>query len=199
MSIDWSNSNTQPGIFLEYKTNSISSNWIHVQLSTPNEMVIKKLGLDINKINIFQWIKKKIAEHLLIAHGNIHSDHSNGYFITLRKAEGNKADILYSRREHIKETHYKIKKITWKLFNILRKIDCYVALPFVKDSIISGSFHVGGSMPMMNNPKSETDTNLLGSPKGWNNVHVIDSSILPSLPATTIGLVSMANATRIAS
>ena len=44
----------------------------------------------------------------------------------------------------------------------------------------------------------ENDTDLLGRPKGWNYIHVIDSSVLPSIPATTIGLVSMANAARIA-
>jgi len=52
---------------------------------------------------------------------------------------------------------------------------------------------------MRENPIEDTETNLLGNPKDWNNIHVIDSSVFPSLPATTIGLLSMANASRIAS
>jgi choline dehydrogenase-like flavoprotein len=52
---------------------------------------------------------------------------------------------------------------------------------------------------MMKHPIAETDTNLLGNPKGWRRIHVIDSSVFPSLPATTPGLLAMANAARIAS
>jgi len=52
-------------------------------------------------------------------------------------------------------------------------------------------------LPMRNTPVEETDTNILGSPKGWSRIHVIDSSIFPTLPGTTIGLLAMANAKRI--
>ena len=45
--------------------------------------------------------------------------------------------------------------------------------------------------------KNLLETDLLGRPHQTKNVHIIDSSILPSLPATTIGLVTMANAYRI--
>jgi choline dehydrogenase-like flavoprotein len=74
-----------------------------------------------------------------------------------------------------------------------------VIFPVTQNSINSGGFHVGGTMPMKVNPVEETDTNLLGTPKGWENIHVIDSSVFPSLPGTTIGLLAMANAARIAS
>ncbi len=199
MKIDWPNANTQPGIFLEYKTDAISDNWIHVQLSTPNEMVLEKLGVNLNKRNIFQWFKKKVVEHLFVVHGNIHSDHANGYFLVLKKSTNDKQDVLHSRREQIQGTQHTLKQSVWKLFLILRKTGCYLLLPFVQNSIRSGGFHVGGSLPMMEEPLKETDTNLMGNPKGWRHIHVIDSSIFPSLPATTIGLLAMANAARIAS
>ena len=77
---------------------------------------------------------------------------------------------------------------------------CYAILPL----LVSGTrgddtFHLGGSMPMKLTPKKENETNLLGTPKGWSRTHVVDSSIFPSIPGTTIGLPAMANATRIAS
>ena len=108
-------------------------------------------------------------------------------------------DVLFTRREQRKITSIAIKKSVSKLSNLMRKLGCYVITPFVQDSMKSGGYHVGGTMPMMKNPIKETDTNLFGNPKGWKHIHVIDSSIFPSLPGTTIGLLAMANAARIAS
>jgi choline dehydrogenase-like flavoprotein len=42
-------------------------------------------------------------------------------------------------------------------------------------------------------------TDLLGRPTGFSQVHVVDASVFPSLPATTITLSVMANAHRIGS
>jgi choline dehydrogenase-like flavoprotein len=42
----------------------------------------------------------------------------------------------------------------------------------------------------------ETDT--LGRVRGWDRIHVVDASILPSIPATTVTFSIMANAHRIA-
>lgn len=195
--IDWPKVNTQPGIFLEYKNGMQSNQWVHTQLSTPNELILDKLRVDFNKKGIIQWAKKKLVEHLVVAHGNIHSDDAGGYILSLRKAK--EGDILHSKREKKISANIAVNKSVLRLFNILRKIGCIVLLPLVKNSIKSGSFHVGGTMPMMNNPINDTDTDILGTPKGWRNIHVIDSSVFPSLPGTTIGLLAMANAARIAS
>jgi choline dehydrogenase-like flavoprotein len=43
----------------------------------------------------------------------------------------------------------------------------------------------------------ETDT--LGRPFGWQRLHVVDSTVFPTIPATTITFSVMANAHRIAS
>jgi choline dehydrogenase-like flavoprotein len=42
-------------------------------------------------------------------------------------------------------------------------------------------------------------SDLLGRPPGWERVHAVDASVLPSVPATTITLAVMANAHRIGS
>jgi choline dehydrogenase-like flavoprotein len=43
------------------------------------------------------------------------------------------------------------------------------------------------------------ESDLLGRPFGWSRVHVVDASVLPTVPATTITFSVMANAHRIAS
>ena len=49
---------------------------------------------------------------------------------------------------------------------------------------------------MRSNPGA-FEADLLGRPSGFSNVHLVDASVFPSLPATTITLSVMANAHRI--
>ena len=58
------------------------------------------------------------------------------------------------------------------------------------------SFHGGGSLPMRTQP-SEFECDPLGRPQGWSRLHIVDASVLPSIPATTITFSVMANAHRI--
>jgi len=58
------------------------------------------------------------------------------------------------------------------------------------------SFHSGGSFPMTAEPRG-FQTDLLGRLPGWKRVHAIDSTVFPSIPATTITFSAMANAHRI--
>jgi len=57
-------------------------------------------------------------------------------------------------------------------------------------------FHNGASFPMRKDP-AELETDILGRPRGWSRLHVVDASSLPSVPATTITFSVMANAHRI--
>jgi choline dehydrogenase-like flavoprotein len=43
------------------------------------------------------------------------------------------------------------------------------------------------------------ETDVFGRLPGWKRVHLVDASVFPSIPATTITLTAMANAHRIAS
>ena len=58
--------------------------------------------------------------------------------------------------------------------------------------------HSGGSFPMSQNP-GMLESDVMGRPGNLKRTHVVDSSILPSITATTIALTAMANAHRIAS
>ena len=65
-----------------------------------------------------------------------------------------------------------------------------------KDSTFGSSFHTGGTLKMASNPK-EKQTSINGKLWCSNRVHVVDSSILPTIPSTTITYSLMANAYRI--
>ena len=67
---------------------------------------------------------------------------------------------------------------------------------FIIPSKLGHSQHFGGSLPM-SKIKSHNRTDFMGRPFNMKNVHVVDSTILPSIPATPTTFVCMANAVRI--
>ncbi len=192
----WPNINTQPAIFLEYKADQLSNHWIHSQLSIPNDLVYALFGVRENKKDLTSRLKRRMLEHIVIANCNLHSDHSNRYSLALKKEGGH--TVLHSTLQALATTAKAHKVAKDKLATIGRMLGWYMLKSKAQHSFKGGGFHVGGTMPMRFHPESELDTDLLGCPKGLTRVHIVDSSILPSLPGTTIGLVAMANAYRIA-
>jgi choline dehydrogenase-like flavoprotein len=143
-------------------------------------------------------MKKFFLEHLVIAHCNLHSDHSPYYEISLKHDMSGKS--IFQTKKVLNKNSKKIVNLSLKGFKMITKnIGCYILNTFVQHSGNFDSYHLGGSFPMRNKPKLQNDTDIYGRLIGFKNVHIIDSSIFPSLPATTMGLVSMANAYRIAS
>jgi len=59
------------------------------------------------------------------------------------------------------------------------------------------SYHFGGTFPHARHC-SGYQSDLLGRLEGWDNIHLVDGSVFPSVPATTFTLTVMANAHRIA-
>jgi choline dehydrogenase-like flavoprotein len=65
-------------------------------------------------------------------------------------------------------------------------------------SAAAKSYHFGGSFPH-GGRASDLGTDRLGRLPNWSNIHLIDASVFPTVPATTFTLTIMANAHRIAS
>ena len=193
----WPQTNTQPGVFLEFKAPALSPHWVHTQLSTANEFALQLLGIKRSRLGPWGRVKKWLLEHVVLAHCNFHSDHANAYLLTLKKQGDD--DVMHTRVEDRAEVHNAHRKILRRLARLLAPCGCYALTMAAQHGKHGDSFHVGGSLPMAAYPQDELHTDLLGSPRGWRRVHVVDSSVFPSLPGTTIGLLAMANAMRIAS
>jgi len=188
LKLDWPNVNTQPSLFIEFRGDGLK-HWVHTQVSSDNELLLKMLGLRNKSKGFMSKIKEFIANHTYLLLVNYHSEHSGTYELKLKKD-----NILYTKHKKASPQFKILLASWWKLFKILIKIGSIPIYPFAK--LNSGSYHVGGTMPMKENPKDlETDT--LGVVKGMINVHIVDTSTFPSLPGTTIGLMMMANAYRI--
>lgn len=198
--IEWPNANTQTSLYLDFVEGSVSTNWVHAQISLPNEIVLAKLGLDHGSINSLRGkIGRLLASHLVFAIVNTHSDFGPVYNLKLeRDASDGEVRILSSQflSQHAKDMQRLLNR---RLKRILRRRGIVGIDLLQQDSVAAAGYHFGASFPMKALPKDLTDTDVLGRPFGWQNVHVVDTSVLPNIPGTTVGLLTMANAHRIAS
>jgi choline dehydrogenase-like flavoprotein len=193
--IDWPDCNTQPGLFLELKGKKLE-HWVHVQVSTDNELLLQKLGIRSDARGFMARIKRFIAGHVLLLFVNYHSDHAGHYKLWLTRAAG-------AARTNALHTSHRIAapqfRVLWtsclKLFGVLARVGCLPLYPFAR--LNSGAYHVGGTLPMKAKPSGKLETDVLGRVDVWQRIHVVDTSVFPSLPGTTIGLLAMANAYRI--
>lgn len=192
---DWPNCNTQPGLFMELKGRGLK-HWVHVQISTENELLLQKLGIGGNVAGLFAYIKRCIASHVALLFVNYHSDHAGSYELWLEpKKQGEHASCLRSKH-HKLFPQLKVLCASWaRLLSVFARIGCFPLFPFAK--LNSGAYHVGGTLPMKANPLGMLETDILGRVSSWKQIHIVDTAVFPSLPGTTIGLLAMANAYRI--
>ncbi|MBF0561137.1 MAG: NAD(P)-binding protein [Alphaproteobacteria bacterium] len=194
--IEWPDVNTLPSLFLEARLPSISPHWVHMQVSTMNNFVLGRFGLQEPGGTRWQWLRFGL-ERLMIAWCGLHSSLSNGFVASLRKADddGPGAMILTQVRNPATEPtiHRTVRRMMAKSLR-----GRTLVLPMVTISDIGGGNHFGGAFPMRETPGMFNHTDLLGRPSGWERVHLVDGAVLPSIPATTVALPMMANAYRIA-
>lgn len=195
---DWPNSNTLSGVFFDFKVPSVSDNWVHTQISPANELILAKLGYQANNKPLDN-VRKLALKRLLIGICNFHSDVSGSYLLNLKPAGASKRSVLSVTTEPSTSFARVMKKGSRRLTRLLSMAGVFPVSPLAYgDPLKPIGWHFGGTLPMTKAPSDETHTDLLGRPKGWERIHVVDSSVFPSVPATTVALLAMANATRIA-
>jgi hypothetical protein len=192
---DWPLQNTQSNIFMEIMDFKLSKFWIHSQVSTPNEIVVLGLGhlSSMRLARLLSLLRKFLLARLVIVMTNLHS--SEGPIYELKtKSEGNQ--IQFHGDLKISQSYLKMEKaVELKIKRKLRQIGLF-AIPFTRKGISNGpGYHVGGSMPIGGKGKLSTDA--LGRFSQSSKISFVDTSVLPCIPATTIGFLTMANAHRI--
>lgn len=194
---DWPDCNTQPEIFLEFR--NPGQHWVHAQVSLENELVVQKLGVHLPPRGLLSRLKRVAARRLFFLLVNYHSDHSGTYELQLRRpapGDDKSSAYLHTRQKSAPPQLRTLLSSMGLLGRNLLRLGCLPLLPLAR--LNSGSYHVGCTLPMKSNPQAWNDTDHLGRLAGLRSVHVVDTSIFPSLPGTTIGLLAMGNAWRIA-
>ena len=188
---------TLASVFLETKTQGLSDHWTHAQIVPMNEMIVQAAGLPGTGRPIAGRIWKPFLRHMMAAWCGMHSDHSSAVELCLRK-DGSDADrleleLLVSDRA-LADGRAAAKDLFRKGL-LFGTVFCHWMIKFSNPG--SGT-HCGAAFPMKECPAGAFDTDRFGRPFGWSRIFLVDASVLPSIPGTTLAFPVMANAYRIA-
>jgi choline dehydrogenase-like flavoprotein len=190
------NLQTMAQIFLEIMDDKLSPFATHCQIYTYNDLFEQPIrGLLRSLSALFPW--DMVMSRLTVMQVFIHSAESPGFFGRLEKHDGSE-DSLRLTAEHLPGTDLLIAKLMKKLWSIRGMTGLLPVAKMLERGEPGRGFHTGGTFPMSNTPNG-FESDLLGRPTGMKRVHLIDSSVLPSIPGTTITYTVMANAHRIGS
>jgi choline dehydrogenase-like flavoprotein len=183
---------TLPQIFVEIGDDAVSPRLVHAQVYTWNDQFPRDLIANYGRLPGSAPLLRALARRLIVAQVFLHSDLSARIGLTLA-TDGR----LIARAESNAVTAPALDRATRAVSRTLAR-GGLVPLAFARRIGAPGSsFHVGASLPMQRDPQGSA-TDRLGRPAGTDRLHVIDASVLPAIPATTITFSVMANAHRIA-
>lgn len=180
-------------IFLELQDPEVSKRSAHFQLYGHNPLIAGKLERALG------WagpLKRFLEPRLLAAQGYLHSD--EGIPVRIDAAgRGDDCRLTLTAGSRA-ATKNAIRRAVGALSRSSRELGMTPVTPMLKVGAPGEGNHVGGIFPMRSSP-GPWQTDRAGRLTGRPNVHLIDSSVLPTLPATTFTYTIMANASRIAS
>jgi choline dehydrogenase-like flavoprotein len=92
-----------------------------------------------------------------------------------------------------------LRTVIRRLLRAAPGLDLWPVLPKLAVSAAGKSYHYGGSFPHADGEqRAVLETDRQGRLRAWDNVHLVDASVFPTVAATTFTLTIMANAHRIA-
>jgi choline dehydrogenase-like flavoprotein len=181
-------------LFIEIFDPAVSPHTVHLQVYSYNDLIGQAVRASLGPAaKMFDSLARQLERRLLIVQGYLHSDHSSRIGVTLKAGNPDALELKASRNA---ETSPTIRRVMRKLFGLARHTSAVPIPPMLQMADAGRGFHTGGTFPMRQQP-TDMESDTLGRPHGWQRVHVVDSTVLPSIPATTITFSVMANAHRI--
>jgi choline dehydrogenase-like flavoprotein len=183
--------------FVEIDDPAISRHLVHLEIFSYSDFLRRALmATPLRHFLRFPWVAEQIFGRLLVVQGFLHSNDSGRLGITLRRNVAGQPQLHVEPRPSRRAWWASIKA-GLKLVANAFLLGGAPVVPAMQFAMPGRSYHSGGTFPMRAQPgKFETD--ILGQPTGLEGVHLLDASVFPSIPATTITLTVMANAHRIA-
>ena len=175
---------------------SITGHPVHLQLYGYNDLYPKMLALKMGPLSHFlKPLLQHLSERLFVAFGYLHSEISS--VICFRPAATSTGKLSIEGQEN-PESRRVALAIGRKLYRNRRLLRALSVAHQVKFDLPGGGIRSGGCFPMRSIPRG-LETDLWGRVTGLAGVHVVDSSVLPTIPAGPLAFTVMANAHRIAS
>jgi choline dehydrogenase-like flavoprotein len=178
-------------LFLELTDPAVSPHTVPLQVYSYNDLIGAALKHTLRFLALDPLVRM-LEGRMLIVQGYLHSDHSSRLRVELERGP-----LLRITPEINPAVSMRVRKVVRKLVRHAPSLGALALEPMLQIAAPGRGFHSGGTLPMRAQPAAfESDT--LGRPHGWQRLHLVDSSVLPTIPATTITYSVMANAHRIA-
>lgn len=187
-------------VLIEICDNAISPKTIQTQAYTYNDLYRTALKKQFGPLYpLLKLPVRALLSRLLIVMGYLHSDDSPWLSATLVPGSDNHCSTLLLEATE-KATHTKrvIKAVLNKFAQQRSALRAMPVSALLSITEPGKSAHCGGTFPMRTQSTTFA-TDILGRPSGFDKVHVVDATVFPSIPATSITLAVMANAHRIGS
>ena len=184
--------------FVEVNDESISPKTVHLQVYTYNDLYMRQIRNMLGPLGYAAGpiADRTILSRLLLIQGYLHSDYSPGINLQLHRGERAGPDTLSMSVAPNPATRQTLKALLRKLWAERQSMRAIPLSPALRVGNPGRGFHTGGTFPMRSDPQA-LETDVLGRLHGFSRLHLVDASVLPTLPATTITLSVMANAHRI--
>lgn len=181
--------NTLAQVFLELVDRNVCAHTVHLQIYTFNDLMLAAIAarLPLRQATLERALQPLLGR-LLVAQGYLHSCESPGIALHV---EPGRVRLVGERRA------VGVSRVVRRVARAGHLLGMFPIPGLVQLGAPGKSNHVGGSFPMRRGP-GELESDVLGRLAGFERVHIVDASVFPSIPATTVTLTAMANAHRIA-
>lgn len=182
-------------LFIELNRPEISRKTVHLQIYTYNDLIGQAVRRTFGPFApALELLARQLEQRVLVVQGFLHSDESSAIVMTLKR-EGDE-DRLHLDALLNLATPRTVHRVMRELLGQAYRLGGIVAPPLLELGQPGRGFHCGGSFPMRQRPQP-FESDCLGRPHGWERIHAVDATVLPSVPATTMAFTAMANAHRI--
>jgi choline dehydrogenase-like flavoprotein len=189
--------NTLAQAFIELNDREDPRRSGHVQVYGYSDLMLREVAATLRlPPRAVERLGQPLLSRLLFCQGYLHSDRSRAIRAELRGSDP-KAPLELSPAGSNEAVERRVVAMLRRLRAVARPLRAVPLRPLLRVWEPGRGIHVGGSFPMSANP-SGLESDLLGRPAGLRRVHVVDSSVFPTVPPTTITYTVMANAQRIA-
>ena len=185
-------------VFIEVLDSAVGPHRAHLQVYTYNELFGKEVRRMLGPLDriVPDALRRSLLGRLLLIQGYLHSDQSARIRITLRREKSDLPATLELVGLENPLTRPALSALRRRLRAERSSMRAFPIGPAMRVGAPGRGFHTGGTFPMRSNPGA-FEVDLLGRPSGFSRLHLVDASVFPTLPATTITLSVMANAHRI--
>jgi len=183
-------------LYVEIDDPHLSQHLVHLEVFSYSDYL--KQALMETPLRLFLKYRKVADEflgRLLVLQCFLHSDDSRTFTVTLRRGTDGQPRLRLETPPGGPGPGLALR-VGLKLLAEVRALRGMPILPGLQFAEPGRSYHSGGGFPMRAAP-GPWETDRLGRLPGWERIHLVDASIFPSIPATTMTFTVMSNAHRI--